>query len=195
MAGLRLTVVGNGMHRFEEAVETLGEKRARVAYRRAINEAGRDTKAPTTRALAKQTGLKYGVVRRALRETKASASTLTYVLRGQGGDIALKHFGAKETRKGVTAAPFGQRRLFPGRFMKGGFFPKRKTLKLGGHVFRPNFGTKKWGRDFTLQKSGVIIPNEMVTGITAEAFQRIGQQKLGEKVARHIRLSTKGVLS
>lgn len=192
---LRLTIHGNGIHRFEEAVQTLGEKKASNAYRRAINEAGRDTKAPTTRALAKQTGLKVGVARKALRETKASAQTLTFKLTGTGGDIALKHFGARETRKGVSAAPFGQRRLFPSRFIKGGLFPKRKELKFGGHVFRADISSRKWGRGFELQKSGVIIPNEMVKGITAEAFQRIGQTKLGEKVARHIRLSTKGVLS
>ncbi|NDV88789.1 hypothetical protein GTW51_19010 [Aurantimonas aggregata] len=191
---LMLTVRGNGLPRLEDAVEALGEKKARNAYRRAINEAGRDTKTPTQRALAEQTGLKVGVARKALRVKKASASDLQYELQGKGGFIRLKYFGARETRRGVSAAPFGQRQVLAHTFIKGGLFPGRKELGLGGQVFRPTRGTR-WGRDFETMKSDVRIPDEMVKGATADAFQRIGQAKLSEKVARHIRLVTKGVLT
>ena len=193
---LRLSIQGQGLPMLHEATKILGtEAKARRAYRRALNEAGRDVTAPTYRALAKQTGLKPGVTRRALSAKKADMASLSFELHGRGGDISLKYFGARETREGVSAAPFGKRTVFAGRFMKGGKFPKRKTLKLGGHVFRPKYGSRKWGRPFDRQKSGVIIPNEMVVGTTAQTFREVGESKLAEKVRRHIKLVTKGVLT
>lgn len=194
---LRMSVTGEGLPSLLDAVEALGtEAKAKRAFRRALNEAGRDVTAPTYRALAAQTGLKIMVARRALRPKRASMQDLSFELRGTGGDIGLKYFGARETRGGVSAAPFGKREVFAGTFIKGGFFPGRKTLKFGGHVFRPKwFGDRKWGRAFTKAKSGVIIPNEMVKGETAETFRRIGGKKLQEKVERHISLVTKGVLT
>lgn len=193
---LRMSIAGYGLPMLHEAAEILGsDAKARRAYRRALNEAGRDTTAPTYRALAKQTGLKVMVARKALRAKKAGMQDLSFELRGTGGDISLKYFGARETRHGVSAAPFGKRTLFEGRFMKGGLFPNRKTLKLGGHAFKPRYGERKWGRPFTREKSGVIIPIEMVKGTTARTFQETGGSKLAEKVARHIKLTTKGVLS
>lgn len=193
---LRLSIHGQGLPLLTEAAEVLGsEAKGRRAYRRALNEAGRDVTPPTYRALAKQTGLKPGVTRRALRAQKASMTSLSFELHGKGGDISLKYFGARETRAGVSAAPFGKRRVFAGRFMKGGKFPNRKVLKLGGHAFKPMWGERRWGRPFTREKSGVIIPNEMVVGTTSQTFRSVGESKLAEKVSRHIRLVTKGVLS
>lgn len=194
MTGLKISIKGDGIPKLEEAAEALGsERKARNAFRRAINEAGRDTKTPTKRALAKQTGLKISVAGKALKETKASASTLEFKLTGQGGDIALKYFGARETRAGVSAAPFGQRDIFQGAFIKGGRFPNRVDIGKGGHVFERGYRVAKL--PIAKVKSGVVIPDEMVKGITAQTFQRIGQSKLGEKVARHVRLVTKGVLT
>jgi len=196
---LRMSINGNGLPMLHEAAVILGsEAKARRAYRRALNEAGRDTTAPTYRALAKQTGLKPTVARRALRAKKAAMGSLSFELHGKGGDIGLKWFGARETRQGVSAAPFGKRGIWAGSFIKGGLFPNRKTLKFNGTVFRPGYGgmfSHAWGRPFSKVRSGVIIPREMVKGVTAETFQSVGGSKLAEKVNRHIRLVTKGVLS
>jgi len=189
---LAVTISGNGLSRFDDAVKALGEGKARNAYSRAINDAGRDTKTPTQRALAKQTGLKVKVTRKALRVSKASPANLEYKLTGQGGDIALKFFGARETRKGVSAAPFGNREVFAGTFIKAGRFPNRVTMNKGGQVFE-RVGMSR----FPIEKvtSGVVIPTEMVKGATADTFERVGRSKLEEKVLRHIKLVSKGVLS
>ncbi|MGY6705911.1 hypothetical protein [Roseinatronobacter sp.] len=191
---LSVTIQGDGFDRLEGAIRALGEGKARNVYRRAINEAGRDARVPTQRALAKQTGLKVKVTRKALVVTKASSRNLEYKLTGRGGNISLKYFGARETRKGVSAAPFGQRRIFSGRFIKGGLFGNRKALGMGGHVFMPS-GARVWGRSFTKEKSGVVIPNEMIKGATAQTFQATGQSKLAQKLERHLKLMTNGVLS
>ena len=92
MVSLTLSIRGKGLPTLEEAARALGsDAKARNAYRRAINEAGRDTKTPTKRALAKQTGLKISVASKALRVSKASSTNLEYKLSGQGGFIRLKY--------------------------------------------------------------------------------------------------------
>ncbi|MBP0440675.1 hypothetical protein [Tianweitania sediminis] len=189
---LSVRIQGSGLVRFSDAVEALGEVRARKAYSRAVNDAGRDTKTPTQRALAQQTGLKVKVTRKALRITRASPATLEYKLTGTGGDIALKYFGARETRKGTSAAPFNKRKVFSGAFIKGGQFPNRVDIGRGGHVFERASMSR-----FPINKvkSGVVIPNEMVKDATARTFERVGQAKLQEKVLRHVKLVAKGVLS
>jgi len=68
----------------------------------------------------------------------------------------------------VSAAPWGKRQVFAGTFMRGGLFPKRSGVVFHGHV------VKRAGSDrfpIAIQKSGVIIPQEMVAGETASAFR------------------------
>ena len=135
------------------------------------------------RALTRQTGLKRQVIVRALKIRRPSYDDLRYEIRASGGDIALKYFSPRETRAGVSAAPFGKRTVFPHTFMKGGRFPNRSGLVFQGHV------VKRVGSDrfpVVVQKSGVIIPNEMVTGETAAAFLRTGREVLVRRVEHEL---------
>ncbi len=151
---------------------------ARHAIRRAINHTGDRAKTQMIRALTAQTGLKRGVIVRALRVTRAAhggaldgagSGALSYAIRSKGGNIALKHFRARETRAGVSAAPLGRRQVFAGTFIKGGAFPKRVALsKGGGHVFRRVAGARRLPVEKV--RSGVFIPEQMTEGATADAF-------------------------
>ncbi len=146
------------------------------AYAAALNRVGAMTRTGMVRAMVGQTGLKRKVIDKALRKTTASPGSLTYMVRSAGGDISLKYFGARETRRGVSAAPFGHRQLFAGTFIKGGRFPARKTAKgLNGHVYRR---TGKGRGPLRLVKSGVIIPREMVIDDTRAIFFRTVQANL-----------------
>jgi hypothetical protein len=193
---LTLRIKGDGIDRLQKAIRVLGDKKARLAYRMAVNQAGRDTKVATSRALSAQTGLKKKTTTKALKETKASASTLEYRLEGKGGDISLKHFSPRETRKGVSANPWGRREVGAGTFMKAGWFPKRVTKSnWNGQVFsRAGGKTEKMDR-FSKEKSGLFIPVEMVKGATAKTFEDVGLKKLDEKVLYQIKRATKGMIS
>jgi hypothetical protein len=92
---------------------------------------------------------------------------MQYALMSRGGNVALKYFGARETRAGVSAAPWNQRRVFGGMFIKGGRFPNRVGLDLGGQVFAR---TGKGRVPIEKQKSGLFIPKEMISGATAQEF-------------------------
>lgn len=151
---------------YAERLKQLGEN-GRVVLAGALNQTGATLRHGTVAAETAQTGLAQRTIEKAQKASEASASSLSFTIRSQGGDIRLKYFGAQETPGGVTAHPFNQQRTFGHAFIKGGRFPKRVTIrKLNGHVFeRTGVGRKIRG-----VRSGVVIPTEMVKGQTAAAF-------------------------
>lgn len=174
----------SGLDRLGNAMARLSGQEKYTALRRAINHTGDKARTVVIRALAKQTGLKPMIIRKAVKTKRANYDALEYVMTTRGGDISLKFFGARETRKGVSAAPFGQRQVFPGTFMKGGRFPNRVTANgLNGHVYRR---TGKGRGPLELVDSGVIIPAEMVTGATASAFLDVANRELPPRVMHEI---------
>lgn len=157
------------VERIERAMMAAKE-RSHDAVRRAVNWTGERVETRAARALAKQTGLKVRTAKKALHQhvRRASFSSLSYVMRVTGGNVALKYFGARETNAGVSAAPWGHRGVFPHTFIKGGLFPRRVALRgLNGQVFQ-RAGTSRL--PISKVKSGLFIPTEAVKGETAHAF-------------------------
>jgi hypothetical protein len=174
----------SGLKRVENAVGMLSSEQKDNAFRRAVNHTGDKARTVVIRTLAEQTGLKQKVIRKAVKVKRANFSSLEYVMTTRGGDISLKFFAARETRPGVSAAPFGERRVFPGTFMKGGRFPNRVTAKgLNGHVYRR---TGSGRGPLEMVDSGVIIPAEMVRGATASAFTGLVERELPPRVMHEI---------
>ncbi|QGY01488.1 hypothetical protein MMSR116_05910 [Methylobacterium mesophilicum SR1.6/6] len=179
MGGLFVTLDASALARLGNQIGAAG-KGAPLALARAINHTGAKARTQMVRALVPQTGLKRKTIVKALRESKASAGSLTYAIKSHGGNIRLKHFGARETRQGVSAAPWGQRSVYAHTFMKAGWWPNRVTKgNWNGQVFervgsktQTQHGTKgRGGMDrFTVVRSGLFIPDEMVQGASAAAF-------------------------
>ena len=191
-----LTFSGDGLlQRFSNQLGVLGAQ-APVALARALNHTGAKAKTQVVNALTKQTGLKRSIILRAVKVQGArhgneqfkvrNTDRLTYVLSTSGGDISLKFFSPKETRAGVTASPRGRRQLFAGTFVKSGRFPNRKGPYLGGHVYKNIAAGHAWKGKVELQNSGVSIPEEMLKGETAAAFEQVMTTQLEDRVAREI---------
>ncbi|MER9625034.1 phage tail protein [Mesorhizobium sp. M0222] len=177
----------SGLRRMDNALGRLSETQRSEALRRAINHVGDRLRTKLTRTLAGQTGLPYRTIRRAIKVTRANYGKLDYAMRTQGGDISLKYFKPRETRSGVSASPFGHRKLFSGDFTKAGRFPERVTAKgLGGHVYAPDRSSTRWGRPVSFMNSGVIIPAEMVKGDTAQEFRSFANRELPPRVMHEI---------
>ncbi|MBR9651902.1 phage tail protein [Thalassovita aquimarina] len=174
-----------GLQRFDNMLGSLGAEAPKAANR-AINRTGDMARTQVIKALAKQTGLPQKTIRRSVKVKRSSWSDLTYTLKSAGGDVSLKYFQKRETREGVVAnlgAGRG-RELFPRTFFRGGAFPRRVDLTaFGGHVMdrmsEGRFHLKK-------VKSGVFIPEEMVDGATAEAFERSVEQNLPRRLDHEI---------
>ncbi len=155
------------------------------AIRRAVNHTGKKADTQVVRMLRVQTGLKRKVIRKAVHRRPALAGGLTYVLQAAGGNVGLKYFGAHETKRGVSAAPWGKRRVYVGAFIKGGLFPKRVAIKrYRGAVLYRHDGASRL--PIKAEKSGLFIPQEMVTGATAAAFKATVRVALPIRLAHEI---------
>ncbi|HAW46301.1 MAG TPA: hypothetical protein DCX34_03550 [Roseovarius sp.] len=156
----------------DRAMEALGgQRKFAIAAARSLNKVGGKARTQVRRNLTAQTGLKRAVIVRAVRDLPASPGRLRHELSSTGGDVALKYFSAKEFSKGVKAKPFGQWKMFEGVFIRAGAFPNRvATAKFGGHAMK-RAGSGKWPVE--RQKSGVVIPAEMVKGATAASWRTV----------------------
>lgn len=181
-----------GLERYERALMALGDKKMRQVQSRAVNRTGSMALTQVRRNLTKQTGLPRRTIVDAVKTSNSSTATLTYKMWSIGGDVALKYFGARETRRGVSAAPFGKREVFEGAFITGGRFPRRVSLKMGDHVFE-----RTGHRRLPIEKvlSGVIIPAEMVTGATKSAFETTAARTLPKRIEHEIKRATGSAFS
>lgn len=186
MSSIEVRVDASALERLGNMIGAAG-KMAPVGIARALNHTGDKARTQMVRTLTDQTGLKRKVIVKALQVNRAAqgggAGGLVYTIRSRGGNIRLKYFGARETRAGVSAAPWGARRVYLGTFIKGGRFPNRVSLSMGGHVFRRTGLSRlpiEGGR------SGLYIPKEMVTGATAGAFFQVVQRDLPPRLVHEL---------
>lgn len=163
------------LEQFGNMLGALGQDGPKVITR-ALNRTGDMARTRVVRELAKQTGLPQKTIRKAVKVQRpvwgsatGKGRDLTYTLSASGGDVSLKYFKARETRRGVTAFVRGERELFEGAFIKGGSFARGRVVAKGlnGHVFQRIGGRTELEK----LKSGVFIPIEMVQGATANAFE------------------------
>jgi len=176
------------MGRFGHQLDALGEGKARLVLYRAGKHTMGKARTQVVRALTKQTGLRRDVLDRAVKDITPSGNGLTFTLLTRGGNISLKHFKARETRQGVSAAPWNKRGMWPGTFMRAGWWPNRVDKpKWNGQVFRRTGSTTTTGMDrFEKVRSGLFIPTEMVKGETAAAWETVIKTALFPRVEHEI---------
>lgn len=157
-------------------------KQIPLVLTRAINHTGLKARTQMRRVLVGQTGLKARTINRAVKSKNASSGG-AFVIKSRGGNIRLKFFGARETSKGVSAAPWNARRVYAGTFMKGGRFPNRVGLSMGGAVLQRTGSGRTPLRSV---KSGLFIPDEMVSGASEGAFYSTVDRELPGRIAHEL---------
>lgn len=174
--------------RYANQLGALGQGKAEKAIGRALAHTGTKARTAVRRALVGQTGLKAGVINRAVKSMRGDAGAMSYVLRTEGGNVRLKFFGARETKEGVSAAPWNSRRVYAGTFKRAGWWPNRVNMPhWNGQVFRIAGGRTKTGKQkFESVRSDLYIPDEMVTGETLAAFNGVINNDLVPRVAREV---------
>jgi hypothetical protein len=159
---------------------------------RTLNREAAPIKTQIVNALTKQTGLKRGIVLKAVKEVKATTARLEYRLKTEGGFIRLKYFDPVEGGGGVTAKPRGTPTFYAGYYLTSGR-PGNRTMapKLNGQVYAQSSvmrGANRpgpWYSAIKLGRSDVAIPAEMVTGETAKAWQ-MSANRIGQRVAAEV---------
>lgn len=82
-----------------------------------INKTATTIRKEGVRQLAKETGIKQKDIRRDVVIRKSNFQTLSARIRATGSFTNLIRFGARQTKKGVSAAPWKKRRVFKGAFI------------------------------------------------------------------------------
>ena len=154
-----------------------------IGVARALNATNAKVNTQVSRTLAKQTGLRVTYVKGALSRHNASPGNLVAAVRARGPYIPMKQFGARETRKGVSVSAWGKRQVLDGTFMKGGRFPHRVALALGGHVFK-RVGSPGSGKQKIAVVWGPAIPVEMVKDASKAAFESTVARELPNDLDR-----------
>lgn len=88
-----------------------------TANSRALNLVGRKMRTAMVRAVASEMGIQQKAVRSRTKLIKGSKAKPRVLLEFKGRAFNLIEFKARQTKKGVTASPWGQRRLIPHAFI------------------------------------------------------------------------------
>jgi hypothetical protein len=107
------------------------------------------------------------------RTYPASALNLRYEIAVTGAPISLSEFDARQGRAGVSAAPWGKRRLFAHTFMVGSL--NDQVFMRTSHNRLPI--RKLWGPS---------LPKELVKDEVANAFKRVVAEDGGRRVLHEI---------
>lgn len=140
------------------------------AIAKALDEVGNKTKTIVTRTVAKQAGVKYGRAKSILRARQAMGVGMgSYEIVARDVTMSLKEFEPRRTAKGVSARPWGKRRVFPHTFMgpNGHVFVRRGKSRLPIHKL-----------------FGPAIPKEMVKDETERVFYATVAARLGPAVEK-----------
>jgi hypothetical protein len=184
MAALTMQWSGNGVPKLTIACQKLSSGQKANAFRRALNHTGDKVYTIVLRTLSDQIGAPQAVIRRygKIIKLRANNAALTYTIRAAGGPIPIKHFRAYQTRKGVSAAPWKNRKTYRSAFI---------VPRLGGHAFWRT-GRKRLPIE---RIAGPNVPKEMVKDASAAAFHAVTATQLPRRVEHEIRRLTDGVVS
>ena len=169
---IRISLADQVLSRFGNQLGALGGGLARTVMARALNHEGDKGRTQVKRALVRQTGIKFGMVNKAMKTVRASANMLTYVLEAKGDETNVSFFGARQGKRGVSAAPWGRRQVFKSTFMIAGY---------GGRTYKRTSGNR-----FPIKAVyGPNIARELVKNETAAAF-RNASGGIADRVAHEI---------
>ena len=168
---MRITISAGDdvLRRSGERLAEAGAAAPRILAR-ALNHEGDKGATQIKRSLAQVTGIKPSQVSVGFRVRRASPGSLIYEIVQRGDETNLGSFRARQGKRGVSAAPWNQRRVFPGTFVGGA---GRVFHRLG----RPRYPIEPlWGPN---------LAREIVQGEPLAAFEAI-PLRLASRVAAQL---------
>jgi len=108
---------------FKKALRDIGNvprKYVQKAMVTALNKVGAEVVTQAKRELKDATGLKAGVVGKKIKKDKARKGDETYSIHIKSRCLNVIEFGARQTKKGVSAKVWGKRKIYRGAFIGSG---------------------------------------------------------------------------
>ena len=112
--------VNSNFNKTMRDIRNVPRKYIQKAMVTALNKVGAEVLTQAKRELKDATGLKVGVVAKGLAKDKARRNDETYTIRIKSRYKNVIEFGAKKTKKGVSANVWGQRKIYRGSFIGSG---------------------------------------------------------------------------
>jgi hypothetical protein len=161
----------------------MSSKRFSRAMNTAVNDTGRQTLTFAARSVAKEAGLTAGATRRQFGLRRSTPATLTATVRATGFAIRLIEFKARQTRRGVTANAWGQRKLYPKSFIATMRSGHRQVFVRKGRARLPIKAL--WGPSVP----GVMAQDAIHSAIESHAAERL-QTNIGRQIDRALFAAT-----
>lgn len=182
MSGLVITAKWQ-TREIKELMRRLQAPRLSQALSASVNDTARQVERKSEQVIAKRLSIppkraKIGIWVRPFSTPK----TLMATVRGSGSPIPLSAFDAHETDEGVVATIWGSTQLHPGAFIKGGAFPLRVDLKMGGHVFH-RVGSKRLP---IARSKGAAISEAMANDTISNVLVTHGKERLLVNLKRQL---------
>jgi len=108
---------------FKKALRDIGNvprKYVQKAMVTALNKVGAEVVTQAKRELKDATGLKAGVVGKKIKKDKARRGDEEYSIFIKSRYLNVIEFGARQTKRGVSAKAWGKRKIYRGAFIGGG---------------------------------------------------------------------------
>ena len=108
---------------FKKALRDIGNvprKYIQKAMVTALNKMGKEVMTQAKRELKNATGLKAGVVGKKIKKDKARKGDETYSIHIKSRYLNVIEFGARQTKRSVSAKVWGKRKVYRGTFIGSG---------------------------------------------------------------------------
>jgi len=108
---------------FKKALRDIGNvprKYVQKAMVTALNKMGKEVMTQAKRELKDATGLKAGVVAKKIQKDKARRNDNTYSIFIKSRYLNVIEFGARQTKRGVSAKVWGKRKIYRGAIIGSG---------------------------------------------------------------------------
>ena len=139
-----------------------------------LDRTATQTQTTAIKTIAKETGIKQKDVRKSFKVFKSKTTALVAVIRVRGNAPNLIRFGAKQVKKGVSAAPWRKKRVFRGAFI--------------GNLGRTVFVRKNLGDSRSKIKAlwGPAVPNELIRSHVKRAWRKTIRDRLPINFAQSV---------
>ena len=150
---------------FKKALRDIGNvprKYVQKAMVTALNKVGAEVFTQAKRELRDATGLKAGVVAKGLKKDKARRGDEEYSIFIKSRYKNVIEFGARQTKKGVSAKVWGKRRVYKGAFIGSGRNSGKQLV----------FGKSKRKKNKLKALHGASLPREFHREDMAKIFNK-----------------------
>lgn len=178
-----LSVRLEGGNRLNRKLTALEREVLPKSSARALNRTATTARKEAVKDVRIAMGIKASPVRGAMLIIRATAKKLVAIIKVSGAPLSLRHFGARQVRKGVSHKAYGRRQI-----AKGAFMALPGTNRKGTSSTIPQAFTRKRGTRLPIKKLwGPSIPKTMADDAILNKLHALINRVYPERLERELK--------